>query len=130
MELQELRYLKFRIFLSRLPLQGVVLENHVEVRLLALVVQVLLPHRHRVHPEPVSHVLDPGFRHQHALGSAEAPEGRVRLNVGLAAVAPGSQVLDVVGVVGLEQCAVHHGEREVRSVAGIVVLQKEKNSLA
>jgi len=60
--------------------------------LLALLVHVLLPHNHRVHPEPVGHVLDPGFSHKHTLRPAEASEGSVRLDVGLAAVAFGPLV--------------------------------------
>jgi hypothetical protein len=38
-------------------------------------------------------------------------------------VAPGVEVLDVVRVVGVEQGAVHHRQRQVGSVARVVVLE-------
>ena len=106
-----------------LPSECTIFQLHVEVSFLALVVHVLLPHDHRVHPEPVRNILDPGLGHEHTLRAAESSERGVRLDVGFAAAALGADVFDVVGVVRLEQGPVHHGQREVRRVAGIVVLK-------
>ena len=73
---------------------------------LAFLVHVLISDGHRIDSEPIGHEFDPGFGHQHALRTAEASEGRVRLQVRLAAETLGAQVIDVVGVVGLSKVSV------------------------
>ena len=82
-------------------------------------IQIGQPHVERVHAEVARDVAHDAFDDDHALRAAEAAVGGMALGVGLAAVGVDGNVFEEVGVVGVEDGAVGHRAREVRTEAAV-----------
>eukprot|EP00968_Pinguiococcus_pyrenoidosus_P023204 scaffold3643_cov267-Pinguiococcus_pyrenoidosus.AAC.5 len=84
-------------------------------------VEVPLSHLHHVHLQGCREVVHGGFADHHSLRPSEAAERGMRRHVCPAHVPRGAEGAPLVGVVQMEEGAVHHRRREVQAAAGVVV---------
>ena len=71
-------------------------------------VQIALANVQRVHTQHACDIAHDAFNHDHALRAAKAAKSGVALGVGFQAVGRNVNVLQKVGVVGMENGAVRH----------------------
>ncbi len=84
-----------------------------------IAVEVAHAHIQRVHLQGTGDVAHHRLNQHHALRAAEATEGGVALGVGFAAVGGDVHILQVVGVVGVEDGAVRHRAGQVGTEAAV-----------